>query len=164
MARPSSQWYYLKIHWVQILNKAETVKVPVVVVDDDEASRYLVKRAIKNLDLVERIVEFEAGDHFLEVFRNDESRLREIGVAPPPILVLLDINMPRLTGFDVLASLKETLGSDTRTIVVTMYSSSAQAEDRDDSMKYPFVKDYIEKPVTSERLSEIVEKYCLTAE
>ena len=146
------------------LNSIEAAKVPIVVVDDDEASRYLVKRAIKKLDQVERFVEFEAGDHFLDVFRDHESRLREIGVAPPPILVLLDINMPRLTGFEVLASLKEIVGSDARTIVVSMYSSSSQAEDREDSMKYPFVKDYIVKPVTPERLSELVNKYCLPAE
>lgn len=149
---------------MEILNNVDLVKIPIVVVDDDEASRYLVKRAIKNLEHVERFVEFEAGDHFLEVFRNDESRLREIGVAPPPILVLLDINMPRLTGLEVLASLEEMVGPDARSVVVSMYSSSSHPEDRDISMKYPFVKDYIVKPVTQERLSEIVHKYCLADE
>lgn len=131
--------------------------IQIVVVDDDEVDRYLVQRVIKSLDIDAKVTEFVDGEPFVEVLCDDERRLAEIGPTPPPILVLLDINMPRMGGFEVLNELKrETLEKDV-VMFVTMYSSSTHAEDRSDALKFDFVKDYFVKPVTAEKLNGVIE-------
>ncbi len=130
--------------------------IPIVVVDDDEVDRYLVKRTVKSLGIDARLIQYADGDQFIEVVRDNPRLEAEIAVTPPPILVLLDINMPRMSGFDVLEKLMKELDNNEHFVFVTMYSSSNHAQDRDDAMKYPFVKDYIVKPVTAEKLKELL--------
>jgi signal transduction histidine kinase/CheY-like chemotaxis protein len=66
----------------------------VLLIDDDEASRYLVKSALGRSDF--RIVEASGGQEGLR-------KAREV----VPELIILDLSMPDLSGFDVLAKLKE---------------------------------------------------------
>lgn len=127
----------------------------IVVVDDDELDRYIVKRLVKSAGLDVDVVEFVAGDHFVDVVL-DKARLKqELGETPPPVLVLLDINMPRMSGLQVLEKLSSN-DADDQIVIVTMYSSSNHAQDYNDAMKYSFVKDFIVKPLTKERLTDLI--------
>lgn len=139
------------------------MKISIVVVDDDEADRYLVKRAIRNLDFEVNFIEYSSGDSFIEGIEQEEARLTTFGITPPPILVLLDINMPRMNGFQVLRRLSSTFGDGGNVMVVTMYTSSNHAEDRADAKEFDLVKDYLVKPITTQTLSELVERYCVGA-
>lgn len=134
------------------------MSIPVVVVDDNEVDRYLVKRVVKSLDIDAELVEFEDGVPFVDVIRDNEQRAAAIGRPPPPILVLLDINMPRMGGFEVLEEMKEFLSHEEEVMFVTMYSSSNHAQDRADAEKYPFVKDYMIKPITKDKLEGLLGK------
>lgn len=134
------------------------MSIRIVVVDDDQVDRYLVKRALDASSIDAELHEFDAGDHFLDVMTVDQKRQEEFGDTPPPILVLLDINMPRMTGFEVLERLEASRVCD-QIIVVTMYSSSSHAKDRADASKYSFVKDYAVKPITAEKLQELVDQF-----
>ena len=135
------------------------MKIKIVVVDDDDTDRYILKRAVQSLNYDVDFIEFESGDHFINVVKEPETRAASFGVPPPPILVFLDINMPRMNGFEVLKSLKALLADDDQFFVVTMYSSSNHAEDRADALQYKFVKDYVVKPITSDRLDEIITRH-----
>lgn len=133
--------------------------ISIVIVDDDETDRYIVKRVVEKLEYKTRLIEFEDGDQFLDVVKDSKTRAETLGVPPPPIIVLLDINMPRMNGFEVLESLQGDLKIGDQLFIVTMYSSSNHAEDKSDSKKYEFVKDYIVKPITVERLDELVQQF-----
>jgi signal transduction histidine kinase/DNA-binding response OmpR family regulator len=65
----------------------------VLVVDDDEVSRYLVRQALVNVPCA--IVEAADGEEALRLSRRQK-----------PALITLDLNMPGLTGFEVLDELK----------------------------------------------------------
>lgn len=136
------------------------MSISIVVVDDDETDRYLVKRAVKSLDLDLELIEFSAGDEFLEIAKDTRQRAEHLGTPPPPILVLLDINMPRLSGLEVLESLKTALNAEDQIFVVTMYTSSNHAVDRESSMSYDFVRDYMIKPITADRLEQLIREHC----
>ena len=138
------------------------MKVPIVVVDDEEVDRYIVQRIVKQSGIDSNVIEFKAGDEFLEVITDERRRAEEIGVAPPPILVLLDINMPRMTGFEVLEAIRNSPGADEDCpdyMVVLMFSSSNHAEDKKEAFSYGFVKDYIVKPITEADVKNMVERY-----
>ena len=134
------------------------MRIPIVVVDDDEADRYLVGRAIKSLELDAKLVEYDDGVHFIATAQDKSKMAEEIGEPPPPLLVLLDLNMPIMDGFEVLEALEQSLNGDDNVFLVTMYSSSNHAEDRADVEKYSFVKDYLVKPITAEKLQLLVDR------
>ncbi len=135
------------------------MKRPVVlIVDDDDVDRYLVRRTVKDIDPEISFKEIEAGDLFVEVMNDPLKRKKLIGEEHSPMIVLLDINMPRMNGFEVLEALSEILDAESSTIVVTMYSSSSHAQDRADALRYDFVKKYIVKPISPPDLSELLEE------
>ena len=136
--------------------------IPIVVVDDEQVDRYIVRRLVKKAGIDGKVVEFQAGDEFLEVIMDQQRRTEEIGSAPPPMLVLLDINMPRISGFEVLEAIDEGFGdggSDADCMIILMFSSSNHAEDKQEAFSYSFVKDYIIKPITVPVLQRIVDQY-----
>lgn len=132
-------------------------KISIVVVDDNEIDRYVVKRLIKGLKLDADFVEFTDGEDFLAVLRDKDRVRTEIGTTPPKFLILLDVNMPRKGGFEVLEAINSEPGLDGDCMFVSMYTSSSRLDDQPSSEQYPFVKDHIVKPLTSEKLTAVVE-------
>lgn len=86
----------------------------VLVVDDNADHRFLVKRALRALDV--EVAFAEDGQQGLEAAR-----------ANAPDLVLLDVKMPLVDGFEVLRRLRAD-GVATR---IVMFSSSENAQDQD---------------------------------
>ena len=132
----------------------------IVVVDDEEVDRYIVRRIVDKAGIDGEVIEFRDGDEFLHAFLDEELRATRIGRAPPPILVLLDVNMPRVSGFEVLKAIEDHLAEhaiDPDCMVVMMFSSSNYEEDKREARAYSFVRDYIVKPLTVEKIREVVE-------
>ena len=138
------------------------MSIPVVIVDDEEMDRYIARRAISGSGTDCRVIEFHAGDEFAELFDDDDAFQHKIGDVPPPVLVLLDINMPRMNGFEVLEKLQKQFEARRREpgcFIVLMYSSSNHAKDRADALEYEFVYDYLVKPIDETTFRHLIEKY-----
>ena len=77
--------------------------------------------------------------------------------APRPDLILLDLNLPKKSGIEVLAELK---GDESlRSIPVVMFSSSLREIDRDRSLELG-AEQYLTKPSSFERFVEAVKRAC----
>src|SRR5688572_10305735 len=85
-------------------------------VDDDENDRYFVARAVRAAELPIEVKNAPGGPEALAMLRT---------AAIHPDLLLLDIKMPEMSGFDVLKELKNT-GPE---VPVVMYSSSSHESD-----------------------------------
>lgn len=81
---------------------------PILIVDDDEVSRYLLKGALANTGY--RVLEAHGGREGLELARETKPRL-----------IILDLAMPDLNGFEVLDVLKQ--DPRTRDIPVVIHTS-----------------------------------------
>ncbi|MCY1145697.1 response regulator [Actinoplanes sp. Pm04-4] len=94
----------------------------VLVVDDDDADTLMIREALESADhppTVYRVVDGqEALDYLYQRGEHAESQR--------PDLVLLDLNMPRLGGHEVLAHIKSDPGLKTIPIVVLTTSSAAE--------------------------------------
>lgn len=90
------------------------------------------------------------GVEIVGMYEDSELFLEEIN-ATRPDLVLLDIEMPKLNGFQVQEQLGE-IGNSAKVIFVTAYSHYAEWISKTGAL------DYIVKPVTRERLVEALAK------
>lgn len=97
--------------------------VSFLIVDDDIVSVMSMKRMIKKLRLLNPVVEAGDGIEALEILRatGDDAPLKF------PYIVILDLNMPRMSGHDFMKELRNDPAlSDT--IVFMMSTSNAPAD------------------------------------
>jgi len=90
-------------------------------------------------------------------FTNPEEALDELRFKvekQDPILVLLDINMPEMTGFEFLEFM--ILENFPQTIDVVIVTSSNLKEDMILAEQYPqYVRDFVTRPLTIQSLREV---------
>jgi CheY-like chemotaxis protein len=118
----------------------------IILVDDDPINNLINKRLITKLSITEKV------DEFLEA----EKALQKLRTLDPkePTLILLDINMPVMNGWDFLnVYLKE---FPQRKDEIFVLSSSIDLQDRQKAMQYSVVKGFVEKPLTPEKMKGIV--------
>lgn len=112
----------------------------ILVVDDDAALRLSVRAPLENKGY--EVTEAADGDEALAVFKDQG----------PFDFVLLDVNMPKLSGLEVLARIKES-NPTTFVLILTAYSRVQDAVAAIKNGAY----DYLEKPVDGERLLRVIE-------
>lgn len=76
--------------------------VEILLVEDNEGDVRLTREALKEGRIRNRLHVVSNGEHALQFLRNEG----EYAEAPRPDLVLLDLNLPRLDGREVLAEIK----------------------------------------------------------
>lgn len=113
----------------------------VLVVEDDPDHVLLLRRALRPLrDTLE-----------LDVAPDGQTALERLRAGAHPDLILLDINMPRISGLEVLEAIKaDPKRADIPTVMLT---TSAREEDRSASLSRG-ADDFYTKPVSFRRFSE----------
>lgn len=111
----------------------------IVMVDDEELDFVSASRFYKRSSLENPFIRFEHGMAFLEYL---ESVKR--GENALPALVLMDINMPRMNGFEVVATMRED-NHFAEVPVVAMLTSSTDTRDRERARESG-VSGYLVKP------------------
>ncbi len=110
--------------------------------DSTQSTILLVDDVADNIDILNAIL----SPHYrTRVALNGEKALRIAGSANPPDLILLDIMMPGLSGYDVCQQLKA--NPDTRDIPVIFVTAMSEVEDEKRGLELGAV-DYITKPVS----------------
>jgi CheY-like chemotaxis protein len=119
----------------------------ILIVDDSEIDRYLLKRIIKKSEISAEIFEAEDGQEAIDFFIDYNKGKETYGNTFPPVIIFLDINMPRIDGFGFLEKFAELRNSYTeyQSSVLMLFSSSDNKSDIDNAFHYDFVKDYIVK-------------------
>lgn len=135
----------------------------VLIVDDLEADRYIARWSIEENSLAEHVMEAKDGQEALELFANFAETQKKMGPQFPPRLILLDVNMPRMNGFEFLEEFRKQREADPesyQSVIVMMFTTSELKEDKDKALSYDFVKDYLTKPIEGEALQEMIQKHC----
>ena len=123
----------------------------VFVVDDDKIFHFIIKKLLLNNNINVSPSFFENG---LEAIEGIKNKL-ENGENPPD-LILLDINMPVLDGWQFLEEFKSLKKFLKEEISIYIISSSDNVVDRNKAKEFKDdIKNYYLKPMTIESLNSI---------
>ncbi|MEA1921276.1 MAG: response regulator [Pseudomonadota bacterium] len=118
---------------------------PILLVEDDRVDAMTVKRALKELNITNRLDVEPNGEEALAFLRNLESEL--------PGIILLDLNMPKMNGIEFLQIAKK--DDRLKMIPVVVLTTSKEDQDRVDSFNLG-VAGYMIKPVDYRKFVEVV--------
>lgn len=128
-----------------------------VIIDDDSCHNIvgalLLKKIFKPLNI--NIV------GFTNVYEGIEYLKDQAVNASSKTILFLDINMPSMSGWDVLTRLESMPNFVKSNLIVYMLSSSVTSSDRARSFSFSVVKDCLEKPLSNHLLAiseELTEK------
>jgi CheY-like chemotaxis protein len=114
--------------------------VDVLLVEDDEGDVLMTREAFEYYKIQNRLHVVSDGKQALEFLR----RTGRYADAPRPGLVLLDVNLPRLSGLEVLAQLKQ----DDRLLTIPVIMLTTSQAEQDILRSYSLhANAYITKPV-----------------
>jgi len=127
-----------------------SAKINLLVIDDDDINIFIIKKIVEKTGYEAQMVAKTNGqlaiDYLKELINTKQ---------PFPHLILIDINMPVLNGWEFLESY-EKLGI-TENVDMYMLSSSVYENDIEKAKTYKTVKGFISKPLSIERLIELFE-------
>lgn len=122
--------------------------IPVAMIIDDEAfDQKVYRRIIDRSGLVEKTLSFSAADEALDYLKQHPD--------DPIDLILLDINMPRMNGFEFLDAAARELRPNFAKVCIVMLTTSLDPLDRERAAQYEIVRDFLNKPLTLDDLSRL---------
>jgi CheY-like chemotaxis protein len=119
------------------VSQAPSLPLRVLVVDDDELDRFVIRRSFNALGMPVELIEIADSRQAVDAIDRHE-----------PDVTLLDIQMPNMNGFDVLTALRRKhRTSPAEPHPVMMLSSSSQQADREKALALG-ATEYRTKPST----------------
>lgn len=121
----------------------------ILLVDDDQTCNFIATKALQDIPGVKNVHIACDGQQAINVLTT--------GSKPPfhPDIILLDLNMPGMNGFDFLIAFSKLEEIATTDIKIIVISSSKNIDDIDHA-KSLGASDYVPKPLTAERLRNVL--------
>ena len=95
---------------------------PILLVEDDQIDAMIVKRALKEIKVTNQLDIAADGEEALALLQKPDNE--------KPGIILLDLNMPRMNGFEFLQTIKQ--DKFLKRIPVVVLTSSSEEQDKVD--------------------------------
>ena len=125
----------------------------VLVIDDDFTSLFLARLTLEDMHIARKVTTWQSAEEGLQ-FLTDNC-LGDASQESCPDLILLDINMPVMNGFEFLEQLKNMGQQKLISRVVVALTSSNSTQDREMMQAY-VVRHFLVKPITEEKVWETI--------
>ena len=122
-----------------------------LIIDDDPILIMVCTRLMKITGFSEEVMAAREGKEAVEMLKNLIGQPAEA----LPAVILLDINMPVMNGWEFLEEYLQIIDQFNAIIPVFMLSSTIDQADFDKAKSYHVVKGFYSKPLTKENLYEI---------
>ena len=121
--------------------------VTIIMIEDDEGHARLIERNIRRSGVNNPIVPFANGTDAMDYLLGSETRKGD------PLLILLDLNLPDMTGIEILRRVKETAHLKSTPVVVLTTTDDAHEIKRCYELGCNV---YITKPVNYENFANAI--------
>jgi CheY-like chemotaxis protein len=123
----------------------------ILLIDDNESDNYYHKIIIEGMNIAGKIEIAENGLEALTLLKKEKQT--------PPELIFLDINMPKMDGWEFLEKYKDLDIKQKARITIVMLTTSSNPEDRKRAEKAAEVSGFVTKPLSEEILNGILEAH-----
>jgi CheY-like chemotaxis protein len=118
----------------------------ILLLEDDVVDHMLVKRAFKDLHITNRLEIFPDGEEAISYLRDDRNL--------KPCIIILDLNMPRMSGIEFLKIIKE--DEELKLIPVIVLTTSQEEQDKAECFKLG-VAGYMIKPIEYKQFIDLID-------
>lgn len=128
----------------------------ILLVDDNHSTNFLHRKLIEKMEVTAHIKVADSGDkaiHYLQ--QCDHSANSDF---PDPELIFLDINMPRMNGWEFMEEYKN-LQFNTSNRTIIMLTNSPNPGDQAKARAVPEISAFYNKPLSTAVIAEILEHY-----
>jgi CheY-like chemotaxis protein len=130
----------------------ESRRPTILLVEDNDEDVFLLRRALRKANVACSLQTAEDGEEAIEYLRGS-GKYADRAAYPAPSLVLLDLKLPYVNGFEVLAwTATQPSCKDLRIIILT---SSGEDKDRAKAEQFG-IDEYFLKPPTNELIAVVV--------
>ncbi len=123
----------------------------ILLVDDDHEDCFFHQIVIKKMNITECIEVAKNGLEALEFLQKENPLV--------PELIFLDINMPKMNGWEFLEQYKHLDPKRKARITIMMLTTSVNPDDIRKAKEFEDVTGYKTKPLSAEMLNDILKKY-----
>ncbi len=126
-------------------------KILVALVDDDRIYQFTTERMLQRLGVEIGFMWFKDGEEALGYLADHSQESEKL-----PDVLIVDINMPYMDGWQFLDAFSALRMKCSKNIDIYMVSSSNDDRDAKRALTTEGVRDYVEKPITREKLALIL--------
>ena len=135
------------------MTKENNLIKDIFLIDDDGLVNFLNQEIIKDSYPDKNVRSFESATEALDTIRQIAHSSEEL----LPQLILLDINMPVMDGWEFLEAFEQLPKRVSDNCKVVMHTSSIDPRDVEKAKTFQTVADYITKPLTAQTMTKIFE-------
>jgi CheY-like chemotaxis protein len=121
---------------------------PVIVIEDDDDDQLILKEIFKKLDYKNKVVFFKDGNEALEYLNKTDTI---------PFLILSDINMPKINGFELRSKIHTNEQLAIKCIPYLFFTTNANKKSVIDAYAMS-VQGFFVKPTSYEKLENTIRK------
>jgi len=138
-----------------IVAQAAFTRQTILLAEDNEDDVFIMRRAFQKAGIVNPIQPLTDGEKVINYLSGD-AEFADRQRFPMPVMILLDLNMPRKSGLEVLAWIRQQPGFGS----IAVYILSASTREGDVQRAFELgVNAYIVKPSKIEALTEMVQAW-----
>ena len=123
------------------------MELKTLIVDDNKLNHFILGIHLRENGSFSSPISLYSGSEIIE-------KLKETSTIDEKILIFLDINMPKIDGWQVLDFIDQFYLKDNISVIVLTSESSPQIRER--AFAYTSVINFIEKPINKEKILEIL--------
>jgi CheY-like chemotaxis protein len=123
-----------------------------LLVDDDDTTNYLNQILLRRMAVSDTVLVAGNGQEALDLLHAH----CELPTSPTcPALVLLDMKMPLMNGFEFLQAYAQRPARENPTVVIIMLTTSLNPKDVEQMKDLP-IDGYLTKPLTREKINQVL--------
>ena len=123
----------------------------ILLVDDDPDDNFFHETVIREMDIAHKIDFATNGEEALNYLKKQGQH--------PPELIFLDINMPRMNGWEFLDHYKHLDEAQKARVVIMILTTSANPDDLKKARELQGVSGFQTKPLSPEMLTAILQEH-----